>query len=501
MKSDTDTAIENLSKTMSELITIVKGQQEKGSSRKNRNNNNSRNGSNDRKGVNGNKDGRNQKGPDPNASGPFRNGASPIQCYKYWGWGHKSSVCLSHLNYQGVQGSKTGTNIPSPPQLTCEQRADQHKPRNNPKAKPTVRTIHDRCHNPDPIVRLIGMRSESKVIVDGKEYPGLLDAGAQMSTITFSQARKTKLKIESLDKLLDIEGGGGVSIPSIGYVEVSLKIPEIPAYDKDALMMVMNDSRHGDMVPFDIGTKHIHAALEVITEKYWAKLGQPWRSVALPASAAKFSEMEHFNLDSLQGDVKVHKTTILPPLSTTFFNGRSKVKGHHKIANVAPEHSNNVTNSNIAAVRSYSFMKPGSNKVVVSFKNLTSKDINLKAGTVVGKVKAANGVPPMLAKKLENVNVTSNTFPNTTSDTTIGSETETKDSKTPEKHILTQDEVDLLMSKLDLEGIKSWSPEEQNEVKDLIIEYGSLFALKDMDLGKTDKVKHNIKLTDALWPY
>ena len=41
--------------------------------------------------------------------------------------------------------------------------------------------------------------------------------------------------------------------------------------------------------------------------------------------------------------------------------------------------------------------------------------------------------------------------------------------------------------------LKSWSPEEQKEVKDLIIEYGSLLALKDLDLGKTDKVKHNIK--------
>ena len=50
------------------------------------------------------------------------------------------------------------------------------------------------------------------------------------------------------------------------------------------------------------------------------------------------------------------------------------------------------------------------------------------------------------------------------------------------------------MGKLDLTGIKVWSPEEQKEVKDLIIEYGSLFALKDMDLGRTDKVKHSIKL-------
>ena len=47
------------------------------------------------------------------------------------------------------------------------------------------------------------------------------------------------------------------------------------------------------------------------------------------------------------------------------------------------------------------------------------------------------------------------------------------------------------MSKLDLTGIKDWSPDEQREVKDLIIEYGSLFALKDLDLGKTDKVKQH----------
>ena len=75
----------------------------------------------------------------------------------------------------------------------------------------------------------------------------------------------------------------------------------------------------------------------------------------------KFSEIEHFNLDSLQGDVKVHKTTILL-LSTTFVKGRSKVRVCHKRVNVAIEHSNNTINSNIVAVRSYSFMKPGAIK-------------------------------------------------------------------------------------------------------------------------------------------
>ena len=66
-----------------------------------------------------------------------------------------------------------------------------------------------------------------------------------------------------------------------------------------------------------------------------------------------------------------------------------------------------------------------------------------------------------------------------------------------EKRKLTQEEIQLLMGKIDFSGIKNWSPEQQ-EVRDLIVEYGSLFALKDMDLGQTDKVKHSIKLDDYM---
>ena len=242
------------------------------------------------------------------------------------------------------------------PEFTCEQRAKQPKPRNNPKAKSAVRTIHDRYHNPDP---------------------SLLDSGAQITTITISQARKMELKIKSLDQFIDIEGSGGISVPYIGYVEANLKISEIKAYEKDLLMMVMNDSRYGDQVPFAIATKHTQAALEVITKKEWAELGESWRCAPLPACTAKVSEIEYFNLNTLQGNVKVHTTAILPPLSTTFEKGRSKVKGHHKRVNVATEHSDNSTNSNIAVVRSYSFIKPGSNKVLVSIKKLTRKEIVL----------------------------------------------------------------------------------------------------------------------------
>ena len=89
--------------------------------------------------------------------------------------------------------------------------------------------------------------------------------------------------------------------------------------------------------------------------------------------------MEDFSLNSVGGDVKVHKTTILPPFSTTFAKGRSSVKGHYKRVNVATEHSDKVTTKNITTVRSYSFIKPSSNKVAVGVRNLKKQASSVKS--------------------------------------------------------------------------------------------------------------------------
>ena len=122
--------------------------------------------------------------------------------------------------------------------------------------------------------------------------------------------------------------------------------------------------------------------------------------------------------------------------------------------------------------------------------------MELIAGTIIGIIEAANAVPPMLAPKLGNelegeMNLKLIEFSKEKATTSNSNSTDTL----PEKCKLTQEETDLLMSKIDLSGTKDWKPEEQ-EARNLILEYGSLFALKDMNLGRTDKVKHGIKLDD-----
>ena len=68
----------------------------------------------------------------------------------------------------------------------------------------------DRYYNPDPLIQLIGLVNESTVILEGKEYPALLDSGAQPSGISLKLAKKLGLKIYQLDTLLDIEGFWGM---------------------------------------------------------------------------------------------------------------------------------------------------------------------------------------------------------------------------------------------------------------------------------------------------
>ena len=61
---------------------------------------------------------------------------------------------------------------------------------------------------------------------------------------------------------------------------------------------------------------------------------------------------------------------------------------------------------------------------------------------------------------------------------------------------LTKNQLEKLFDKICLSGIKDWSKEDQDNVQKLITEFGFLFAVDDLELGKTTTVKHTIKLTD-----
>ena len=70
------------------------------------------------KGKKNGKDGRDLKGPEKMAAGPFRGGDRPFQCFKCHGWGHLARECPSLENYWW---GEVDTQEPPPPWEQTEQ--------------------------------------------------------------------------------------------------------------------------------------------------------------------------------------------------------------------------------------------------------------------------------------------------------------------------------------------------------------------------------------------
>ena len=120
-----------------------------------------------------------------------------------------------------------------------------------------ISQVVKKYHNPDPLLRLIGLANEATIIVEGQRFQALIDSGAQLSTMSESLVQTLKLPIHQLNTLIEVEVSGGGVVPYIGYVEARLLIPSIKAIDKNLLFMVSNDSPYMNRVPIQLGTLHI----------------------------------------------------------------------------------------------------------------------------------------------------------------------------------------------------------------------------------------------------
>ena len=110
--------------------------------------------------------------------------------------------------------------------------------------------------------------------------------------------------------------------------------------------------------------------------------------------------------------------------------------------------------------------------------------LKLKRGTSVAHVEASQVVPP-----LDSSIVQEDMCEKVTRD--IPKENQLEDSS--EKN---DERLSKILEKLDLEGIESWTEQQQCSVRKLLEEYQQLFALNLRELGKTSLVQHEIQLSD-----
>ena len=85
-----------------------------------------------------------------------------------------------------------------------------------------------------------------------------------------------ELEVKSLRTTLDLEGTWGFTIPYLEYVETRLWIPEVKAFDRDILMLVVPDSSYCNRVPIALGTVHIDVLIKLVTQEELGKLSSCW---------------------------------------------------------------------------------------------------------------------------------------------------------------------------------------------------------------------------------
>ena len=59
-----------------------------------------------------------------------------------------------------------------------------------------------------------------------------------------------------------------------------------------------------------------------------------------------------------------------------------------------------------------------------------------------------------------------------------------------------KERIEKLFSKVDLSGAEDWSEDNKQKLRSLFIKYHGIFALEDLELGRTNIVKHKIVLED-----
>ena len=119
----------------------------------------------------------------------------------------------------------------------------------------------------------------------------------------------------------------------------------------------------------------------------------------------------------------------------------------------------------------YATLATGSNRVTVVLRNTTQDWIEIRKGTPVARMVAANQVPHMID--------------------TISTE------RPKEQPTLTEAERQvLLLDKLDLSGLEAWPKEQAEEAHSLLQEYHDIFSLEKHDMGHTNATKHKIVLKD-----
>ena len=203
----------------------------------------------------------------------------------------------------------------------------------------------------------------------------LLDTGCQMTHVSHDFCLNNGIKIYPLAKLVNIEGTGGDSIEYLGYAEASLPLPMgSQTFNIEALLLVLPTTDYLKKVPVSIGTTITDMVVDFINQNKPDKVSKSWKVVCCATHMRKLVQAQPKGRRS----IKTTKPVILPPFSTTIVKGNTKFRSHGMRLNLIAESSNGTQlPSGVQCIPAYCTLEPGSSRVSVGLRNLSSGSITI----------------------------------------------------------------------------------------------------------------------------
>ena len=264
-----------------------------------------------------------------------------------------------------------------------------------------------------------------------------MDTGARVNLVTPAYVRRHKMKVGSIAALdhnlnpfgrhVPLVGVGGRAC-TLGYVLIRVQVEGVPGYDEDQVAFVVDDptTSFGIRVPIVLGTPTINRVIAAMKESDMHNAPHEWQACRTSHDAAQGFTMRWVSLgpgerfptntgeDSTDLDEPVRLTVkcTIPGFQTVVVHGQTEhtmMMGDQRlnIMTQAPYPDDCAGLPNVVYItRTYMDLEPGSRRVVVVVRNMTSRPIHLAKGKIVARVQAANLVPeatpsPELLKKLE----------------------------------------------------------------------------------------------------
>ena len=242
----------------------------------------------------------------------------------------------------------------------------------------------------DVWTKLVGRANEDKIFINGHPVTVFLDTGSQVTHVSQDFCLANVIKIHPINQLVNVEGWGD-NIEYVGYIKAKLTLPMgTHTFEIEALLLVLPTTEYQKRVPVAIGTTITDMVVDFINQNNPKNVSKSWTVVCCAIQSRRLVQAQL----SKKGSINTTKPVTLPPFSTTIIKGSTKLRSHGMRLNLIAESSKSThLPPSVQCAPTYCTLEPGSNRVAVGLRNISSKSITIPSKAVVGPLQQAKMVP------------------------------------------------------------------------------------------------------------